>query len=68
MDNILIYSSKNKVEALGIQHKLDEHNIPFQAIDKTDSSYAGLLGEIEIYVDKVHEPEAKSLIKAYFED
>lgn len=63
-----IFSTKSSIEAMGIQKQLEDQDISFEVIDKTDSSYASLLGNIEIFVDNQDQSRAEELIKAYFED
>ena len=63
-----IFSTKSSIEAIGIQRQLEGGNISFEVIDKTDSSYASLVGNIEIFVDDQDEEKAKKLIEAYFEN
>ena len=63
-----IFSTKSSIEAMGIQKQLQAQDISFEVIDKTDSSYASLLGNIEIFVDDQDQEKAEELIKAYFQD
>mgnify|MGYP006444958977 FL=1 len=63
-----IFSTKSSIESMGIQKQLESQNISFEVIDKTDSSYASLLGSIEIFVDDQDQEEAEKLIEAYFQD
>ena len=63
-----IFSTKSSIESMGIQKQLESQNISFEVIDKTDSSYASLLGNIEIFVDDQDQEEAEKLIEAYFQD
>ncbi|MGR7813364.1 putative signal transducing protein [Lacinutrix undariae] len=59
MARALIFSGTSQVEALGIKNRLNEEGISFFEINKMDSSYAGVIGEIEIYVNT--EDETKTL-------
>ena len=63
-----IFSTKSSIEAMGIQKQLQSQDISFEVIDKTDSSYASLLGNIEIFVDDQDQEKAEKLIEAYFQD
>lgn len=65
MNSIRIYSSKSKVEAIGIQHALEDQNITVKITDKTDTSHAGLFGDVEIYVDQKHLTQAKKIVEGY---
>ena len=62
-----IFSTKSFIEAMGIQKQLESESISFEVIDKTDSSYASLLGNIEIFVDNQDQEKAEKLIEAYFQ-
>lgn len=57
-----VFSGTSQVKAMGIRNALDEKNIEFFEVDKSDSSYAGLFGTIEIYVNAEDETEALALI------
>lgn len=59
MARALIFSGTSQVEALGIKNRLNEEGISFFEINKMDSSYAGIIGKIEIYVNT--EDETKTL-------
>lgn len=63
-----IYSTKSEIESMGIQRKLDSENIPYLVVDKTDSSYASIIGDIEFLVDKEYVQKAKEAIEDYFKD
>lgn len=62
-----VFTTKSKIESMGIKHLLEEEGIELQYIDKTDRSYPGLFGYIEISVDESHKEKALSLIDSYFE-
>lgn len=63
-----IHSTKSNIEAMGIQRHLLEADIPCNVIDKTDSAYASVFGNIEIYVDKAYVDDAEKVLQAYFKD
>ncbi len=63
-----IYSTKSNIEAMGIQRHLMEAGIHCDVIDKTDSAYASVFGNIEIYIDDINTTKAEKLIKEYFND
>lgn len=63
MDKKLIYSGNSQVLVLGIKNILDEAGIAYFEINKSDSSYPGIIGQIEFLVDKTDEVKAKLLIK-----
>ncbi|MCX7551819.1 putative signal transducing protein [Xanthomarina sp. F2636L] len=62
MDRILIYSGNSQVLVSGIKNVLDETGITYYEINKSDSSYPGILGEIKIFVDETDGLKAKALI------
>ncbi|HLV13795.1 MAG TPA: DUF2007 domain-containing protein [Xanthomarina sp.] len=63
MDRKLIFSGNSQIVASGVKNALDEANISYFEINKSDSSYPGIIGEIEIFVNELDEVNAKSLIK-----
>lgn len=63
-DKKKIFSGKSLIKALGIKNALADEGISFFDIDKTDSAYAKLFGNIEIYVDSKDEARAKEIIKS----
>lgn len=63
MDRKLIFSGNSQILVSGVKNALDEANITYFEINKSDSSYPGIIGEIEIFVNESDEVEAKSLIK-----
>ena len=63
-----IYSTKSEIESMGIQRHLESEGIPFLVIDKTDSSYASIIGDIEFLVDKEHVNAGTKAIEEYFKD
>ena len=63
MKQITVYSTKSNVKAMAIKNLLADHNIYFTEIDKRDSSYANLFGNIEISVQEGDAVKVKSLIE-----
>ena len=63
-----IYSTKSDIESIGIQRHFTEHNIPFRVIDKTDSSYASMIGDIEFFVEEEYVEKSKAALELYFKD
>lgn len=45
------------------QQKLEQAGIPAFIMDKRDSSYPGILGHVELYVDRPHLTQAKSILE-----
>lgn len=63
MNKIKIYSGTSHVKAMGIKNILESEGIEFHAIDRSDTAYSGLLGEIEIYINASEEAKAAALIQ-----
>lgn len=68
MSKVRIFSTKSSVESMGLQNYFKEKNLYHEVIDKTDSSYASVFGDIEIYVNEDDEKKAQKLLEAYFDD
>ncbi|WP_008637087.1 putative signal transducing protein [Bizionia argentinensis] len=64
----LIVSSNSQVKISGIKNALDEASISYFEINKSDSSYPGILGQIEVYVEDTEEVEALDCIKDLIND
>lgn len=50
-----------------LEQRLKEENISCFLLDKRDSSYPGILGYVEVYVDKQDADAAKGVIEAWDE-
>jgi len=68
MSKVRIYSTKSDIESMGIQNHLKANGVHFEVMDKTDSSYASVFGDIEIYVEDKDQEEAEKLLAEYFKD
>ena len=66
--NIKIFSTKSKVELMGVKNLLDFEGINYFDINKSDSSYAGLFGQYELSVQKEDEEKAKMIIERFLND
>lgn len=62
MDGSKVMFSVSELKIVTAQHVLSEAGIESFVINKKDSAYTGLLGEIELYVDKSDEVKAKQLL------
>lgn len=51
------------MQVSGVKNALDEAEIAYFEINKSDSSYPGILGQIEVYVNETDEAKALLLIK-----
>lgn len=64
---IVFLSDTNITRLLMLQNLLEEHTIPVQILNKTDSVYP-TLGESELYIDESRLTEAMELMKSNPED
>ena len=60
---IVFLIDTNITRLVMLQNLLEEHNIPVQILNKTDSVYP-TLGESELYIDESRLSEAMDLIKS----
>lgn len=58
----LLYATRNLAEASIIKGMLEENNVPVMMVNKQDSSYLNF-GDIELYVPKLYNEMAKSLVE-----
>ncbi|WP_339632054.1 DUF2007 domain-containing protein [Bizionia echini] len=63
MSRKLILSSNSQVQVSGVKNALDEAGIAYFEINKSDSSYPGILGQIEVYVNDTDEAKALLVVK-----
>ncbi|MCB0447783.1 MAG: DUF2007 domain-containing protein [Gelidibacter sp.] len=59
-----IYSGTSQAKILGVKDLLETNGIAYQEINKLDSSYVGLFGDIEIHVDEADVERAEKLLQA----
>ena len=64
---IVFLSDTNITRLLMLQNLLEEHNIPVQILNKSDSVYP-TLGESELYIDESRLDEALELINSNSEN
>jgi hypothetical protein len=60
---IVFLSDTNMTRLVMLQNLLEEHDIPVQILNKTDSVYP-TLGESELYIDESRLTEAMELLKS----
>ncbi len=65
MNSKRIYSGTSRLEVMGVKNLLESESIECFEINKSDSSYVGLLGEIEIYVHESQVEKALSLLSTF---
>ena len=64
---IVFLSDTNITRLVMLQNLLEEHNIPVQILNKSDSVYP-TLGESELYIDESRLDEALELINSNSEN
>lgn len=62
MADIKIYSGRSQVRAMEIKNLLQSIGVKYYEINKLDSAYAGILGELELYVDEADADKARDVI------
>ncbi|WP_372643741.1 DUF2007 domain-containing protein [Ancylomarina sp.] len=60
-----IFSGISPVVIMGVKNLLESEGIECFEINKSDSSYVGLLGEIELYVDESQVEKAQNVLKTF---
>lgn len=68
MSRKLILSSNSQVQVSGVKNALDEAQIAYFEINKSDSSYPGILGQIEVFVNETDEAKALLVVKDLIND
>lgn len=63
MSDIKIYSGTSQVRAMEVKNILENEGIEFQEVNKMDSSYAGIFGEIQIFVSEADSEKSLQLIE-----
>lgn len=62
MSDVKIYSGTSQVRVMEIKNLLENEGIAFQELNKLDSSYAGLLGEIQLFVSETDAEKAQMIL------
>lgn len=62
MDESRVMFSVSELKIITAQHVLKEAGIASFVLNKKDSAYTGILGDIELYVDKADADKAKVLL------
>jgi hypothetical protein len=62
MSDIRIYSGTSQVKVMEIKNLLENEGIAFREMNKLDSSYAGLLGEIQLFVSEADAEKAQMIL------
>ena len=64
MSEIKIYSGSSQIRIMEIKSMLENENISYQELDKSDSSFTGIQGDMEIYVAANDADKARHLIES----
>ena len=62
MSDIKIYSGTSQVRVMEIKNILETEGIEYYEINKLDSSYTGILGELQLYVSEADAQKAQQLL------
>lgn len=63
MSDIKIYSGSYQVRVMEIKNILENEGIEYQEVNKMDSSYAGIFGEIQLFVSEADAEKAVQLVE-----
>lgn len=58
MSDVKIYSGSSQVRIMEIKNILENEQIDYQELNKSDSSFSAIQGDIEIYVAQADEQRA----------
>lgn len=61
MSDIKIYSGTSQVRVMEIKNILENEGIAYQEVNKMDSSYGGVFGEIQLFVAEADAAKATEL-------
>jgi len=62
MTESTVFFSVSQIKVMTAQHLLKESGIDSNVINKMDSAHAGVFGDIELYVAKSDEEQAKQIL------
>lgn len=64
MSDIKIYSGTSQIRAMEIKNILESEGIEYYELNKLDSSYTGILGELQLYVSEADSEKAQELLES----
>ncbi|WP_299391217.1 DUF2007 domain-containing protein [uncultured Gelidibacter sp.] len=64
MSDVKIYSGTSQVRVMEIKNLLENENIEYQVLNKSDSSFLVIDGDIEIYVADADAEKAQMLLES----
>ncbi|MCK0123932.1 DUF2007 domain-containing protein [Gelidibacter sp. F2691] len=62
MSDVKIYSGSSQVRIMEIKNILENEQIDYQELNKSDSSFSAIQGDIEIYVAQADEQRALEVL------
>lgn len=63
MSDIKIYSGTSQVRVMEIKNLLETEGIKYYEMNKLDSSYTGILGELQLYVAEADAQKAQQVLE-----
>ncbi|MEO5789149.1 MAG: DUF2007 domain-containing protein [Gelidibacter sp.] len=64
MSDYKIYSGTSQIRAMEIKNILESEGIEYYELNKLDSSYTGILGELQLYVSEADSEKAQQLMES----
>ena len=64
MSDTKIYSGTSQVRVMEIKNILETEGIEYYEINRLDSSYTGILGELQVYVAEADAKKAQQLMES----
>ena len=64
MSDYKIYSGNSQVKVMEIKNILESEGIEYYEMNKLDSSYTGILGELQLYVSEADSEKAQQLLES----
>lgn len=64
MSDYKIYSGTSQIRAMEIKNLLESEGIEYYEMNKLDSSYTGILGELQLYVSEADSEKAQQLLES----
>lgn len=62
MSDFKIYSDTSQIRVMEIKNLLENEGIDYYEVNKLDSSYSGILGEIQLYVSEADSEKALEIV------
>lgn len=62
MSDFKIYSDTSQIRVMEVKNLLENEGIDYYEVNKLDSSYSGILGEIQLYVSEADSEKALEVV------